>query len=558
MMPYKFRRRSFILGTGAAFGLHTLLRNAEAYAQGMTAPKRLLVTHRPIGTMRYAYTPTGSGSTYTVSRILKPFEDAGLRNDYVIVDGLNMDTLQGPGGGHEKGTVVMMTACRTYGTRSGQTEQDDAMAAFPSMDQVILAATPNTLGGRPFPSIYGLVDDRIDFQEISTRCFRYSMNRQNANPAPGAVFPSGVTPYENIPLRPTLKPYDLYVQIFGSMMPGGTTGGTSGTTTGGTSGGNTAALFNALNAKKSVLDFSLSELARLRTLAPSSAREMLDAHEATIRQLENQLISMGATTGGSDGGAGVGGSDGGGGGTGGGACMRPMQPDSTLSGGVDDGRNHNNYGNDSGSTDDAPNHQKVGEAHQAIIMAAFQCDLTRCGLFQWSPGTNHVSFKGMYPGNPNLILMHHPVSHRIASTGQESMTNNDAEFCVNIEIWYNQRHAEFMNRLKAAKDLVDPNGGSLLDNTIVPYFTEVAEPTHTHGGNQAFSMPISIFGGKNLGMKALGQYVKLSNRPWPDIWLTIAQALGVTIDMLKALTVNGKMGAPILNEQNQGVITNLI
>src|SRR4051812_35099073 len=136
MSSYRFARRSFLTGVGAAVGLHTLLRNAEAQAAGSTTgPKRLLVTHHPVGTCRYAWAPTGSGSGYVTSRILQPFEDAGLRGDMMVVDGLDMDGIAGPGGGHEKGTVVMVTGTPTQGTRTGQTQTDDPMAAGPSFDQ---------------------------------------------------------------------------------------------------------------------------------------------------------------------------------------------------------------------------------------------------------------------------------------------------------------------------------------------------------------------------------------------------------------------------------------
>ena len=178
MTSYKHKRRSFLAGTGAASALHTILRGMEGQAQAATAaPKRLLVTHHPVGTCRYAWVPTGSGATYTQSRILKPFEDAGLRDDMIVLDGLNMDTIGGPGGGHEKGTVVMMTGTPTKGTRSGQTETDDAASAGPSVDQLLLALRPAELAKQTFTSLYALCDDRVDFREISTRCMRYSMDR---------------------------------------------------------------------------------------------------------------------------------------------------------------------------------------------------------------------------------------------------------------------------------------------------------------------------------------------------------------------------------------------
>ena len=57
-----------------------------------------------------------------------------------------------------------------------------------------------------------------------------------------------------------------------------------------------ADLTKARAAKKSVLDFALKDLARLRTLAGASERPRLDAHEAIIRDMETRLDS--ATNGG--------------------------------------------------------------------------------------------------------------------------------------------------------------------------------------------------------------------------------------------------------------------
>src|SRR5258708_36580651 len=197
-----------------------MLRGMEAQAQApAAAPKRLLVTHHPVGTLRYAWVPTGAGSTYTQSRILKPFEDAGLRGDMMVLDGLNMDVIGGPGGGHEKGTVVMMTGTPTKGTRSGQTETDDAASAGPSVDQLLLALRPNDLAKQTFTSLYALCDDRVDFREISTRCMRYSMDKRALSPALNNF--GGETPYENTPLSPELKPLNLYTTVFRSIITDG-------------------------------------------------------------------------------------------------------------------------------------------------------------------------------------------------------------------------------------------------------------------------------------------------------------------------------------------------
>ena len=221
------------------------------------------------------------------------------------------------------------------------------------------------------------------------------------------------------------------------------------------------------------------------------------------------------------------------------SCTPPTKPTDVQAASYGN-TDHNNYGNATAPASDDTAHQQIGELHQAVLMAAFQCDLTRVGLFQWSPGTNHVAFAGQYPGTPNAILMHHPVSHRIGSKAQEVQSNTDAEFLVNIEIWYNTRMASFFEKLKAAKDPFDPAGGSLFDNMAIPYLTEVAETTHTHN-----PMPLSFFGGKNLGFKG-GQYLNFTGRPYNDLWITILQAFGVTLADLKAIEVNGSVGATLL------------
>jgi len=67
MRSYRFARRSFLLGVGGAFGLHALLRNVEAIAQGATPPPRFLMTHWPVGAQRHYFLPA-AGADFTSSR----------------------------------------------------------------------------------------------------------------------------------------------------------------------------------------------------------------------------------------------------------------------------------------------------------------------------------------------------------------------------------------------------------------------------------------------------------------------------------------------------------
>lgn len=522
MRSYRFARRSFLQGIGAgAFGLRTMLKTMEASAQGMGPPPRFLLTHWPVGTIHYMWKPTGTGTNYTTSKILQPFETAGLRPNMIVVYGLTVDpkdvsTYAIPnGGGHEAGTVKVVCGMGSPGTRNNGGEHDDALAGGPSWDQIFLKRVPALsppASGYAQGSVNTLCDARVDSFETSTRCLNYSYNTdQTAGWGPGNV---GTMLTEASPLSPELSPVNLYKKLFGSFMPGG--GGSM-------SSGDTIRL---LKARKSVLDYALSQLNQLKTLAPSSEGTKIDAHASAIRAAETQLTTLINAAG--DGGAGDAGIL---------ACMAPTMPGASLTSSSTSKYDYSNNGQlITQSTDDTATHWAIGQAFFALIVAAFQCDLLRVATFQWSPGTNHVSFGpqaatdigltsgGLMPNQGSKIYMHHPTSHLISSPNDTKVAlpaagqNQDIiNFLANAQIWYNTKTAALLNTMKAATDVY---GGNLLDYTIVPHITEVAECTHSWS-----PMPALIFGGAKLGLHG-GQYIDVSSslQNHNNYWMAIAQA----------------------------------
>ena len=251
-MPYRTSRRNFL--TGTATGLAYFLVRAEAHAQNVTSPKRLLVIHHPVGTVRSNWVCTGSETDFQLSRILAPFEP--VKSHMVVLDGMDI-VAPGMGGGHEKGTVSLMTGLRTlelYPNNGG----DDPKAPDMSFDQRLLKES-KSLQGTPIASLQVSCDDRVDVGEVSTRRLSYS--------GPAA------------PMEPYLVPNLTYERVFGTLMPGGGTAMPD--------------LERARARKKSVLDFSLRDLQKLRTFAPMSEWERLDAHEDAIRALETELDAQG-------------------------------------------------------------------------------------------------------------------------------------------------------------------------------------------------------------------------------------------------------------------------
>lgn len=517
MHNYRFARRSFLAGIGGAVGLELLLRGMEASAQGAGPPPRFLMMHWPVGTVRSQFIPNGNGTSYTTAKggqgpgyIIAPFDTPELRQHTSILHGFNMDGIRGEGGGHEDGTPYATTGASSPGTRDNGGEPDDGCAGGPSWDQILLRHDPNLTRRNDAGTIIGqgyyntICDKRVDSYETSTRCLSYGYETRLIKSArPGGTIG------EHRPLLPQLSPLSAYKDVFSGLVPGGAmTDGEA---------------LRLLKLRKSVLDYSLREMNRLQTLGPASERPKIEGHAEAVRKLEAQLSSQinagGALS----------------------ECSLPPMPDATLLG-KDEQSLRVDYDVLTANTSDELIHEAVGRAHAAIIRTAFACDLLRVATFQWSPGTNHVSFKGVDPNDPEIIYMHHPLSHKVTDAAfyNSSRPQNNAyvwDAMVNVNRWYFQKVADIINEFRLQRDPLDPKGGSLLDSTVIPMVTEVAEASHTREGHGAV-----IFGGTRLGMQG-GQFQQVSGIH-NQLWVTVAQAfLGADASNKLADEVYVKNGA---------------
>jgi hypothetical protein len=477
MMSYRYKRRSFLAAIGGAVGLHTLLGNLEASAQGVKPPPRLLIMYWPVGTVRYRFLPTGTGSNYVTSPILQPFETAGLREELIVLYGLKHQFTTIGGGGSEAGVVLSTTGVNSPGTRMNNGEHDDSVAGGPSFDQIFLKNVPALASKHGYANAIG--DARVDSQETSSQCLSYDYaTREIESANPGGPIT------EHVPLMPEKSPFELYSKLFSGFVPGT---------------GEAGAMLRALKLRKSVLDSSLRELERLRTLAPASERDKIDLHAEAIRKVELELSN----------------------GLDGGVCELPPAPDSALA--APSGSNFY-YGSWVSDTDESPALETLGKLHLGVLRAAFQCDLVRVGTFQWTSSVNHVAFKGLHPGHPESCIRHHPISHQVSGVPvpvDGPPTNpayaNTLEFLANVQTWFNQKTADVLAEFKNATDAY---GGTLLDHTVVPFFTETANYSHSRQ-----PLPALILGGRALGFQG-GQFQNFEGdlRHGNDLWLTIAQA----------------------------------
>jgi hypothetical protein len=492
MKSYRVRRRTFLTALGGTLGLQTLLRNMEAAAQGTGAPPRFLMIGWPCGSVKVPFTPMGTGTGYTASTtfgeagyIISPFATPTLKPHTHILYGFNMQGLNCPGGGaHEAGTPFSTTGASGPGTRRNGGETDDGCAGGPSWDQILLKHCPDLVTtGRGYYNV--ICDARVDSYETSTRCLSYGYTKQSVQ----AANTNGMIS-ENAPLRPTLSPVTAYNDLFDGFSPGG--------------GGTDADALRRLMQKKSVLDNSLRELQALYDMAPANMRVMIEANAAIIRAQEdalNELIMNPPMVG---------------------DCELPTAPPNDLMGKMSDLNNYGSGGMVSGNGD-ADQHKAVGAAHAGLIRAAFACDVIRVATFQWSPGTNHVSFKGAVPAEPNTSYMHHPLSHsNLTSSYYQGARPGDGQRKVwdgmtFVQHWYFTETAKFVTEFLNTPDPLATDGASLLDRTVMTAVSEVGNPSHDRNNASAL-----IIGGSKLGMQPGGFQAPggMHNR----IWLTTAQA----------------------------------
>jgi uncharacterized protein DUF1552 len=505
-MSYRMARRSFLRGCGGSVALlGPLLRGIEARAQGIAAPLRFLIIRHACGSPLDLWRPTDAATTTTFTLPANSAPFAPLQSKMVLVDGLNIITASPSGynsgqNTSEGGTVAIMTGVPTLGLVG----QQDHCAGGPSIDQILLDQSP-ILGGAgaplmsrtPFGSLQLAADIRSDRDEIAPRVLSY-------RPPTASVEIS----LARQPMYPKTQPLDVFTQLFGGPLP-------------------TGASMPALLAQKlSVLDYMRSDLQRLNTLVPASEKPRLLAHADAIQSLENVLRKSYAPSGG--------------------ACAVPATPPSIpqMTGMMGLGSIYTDLpGFDYYTAGDPTSHphEVVGRLHLSLIKAAFLCDLVRVATFSWSSGTSWVAFPGTFNGATLPLpagVLSSPHYEPLSALGTTA-------WWTAIDQYYSTQTSLALQDFAAATDV---DGNSLLDNTVIPYISELGRRWDHNQQN----VPFLVFGGKNTRIKG-GTFLKVTdgtlpqqigtassgpggNRPVNDAWLALAPIFGVTMNSLGAST----------------------
>lgn len=316
---------------GIAIGmpwLEAMVNPKNAYAAG---PKRFLVFFSPNGTVYDQWKPTGAGTSFTLSPILKPLEP--LKNKCVFLEGLsqgNKGSISGPGDDHMKGMGWMLTGRGlSSGTIPGGGGAPPAgLATGISVDQQIA----NSIGG-------------------STKFKSLEFGVHSLTVAGNPLFMMVYTGSGQA-VQPQQSPSAMFDRIFTGFTPPSTTPAPSGPD---------PTVARAAADKQSVIDAVKDSFTALQGRVGSEDKTRLQEHLDKINDLQKRMSMTGGGTGGAGGTSLSSG------------CAKPTKP-----------ANNDAY---SEST-----FQVNGQAHLDLMLMSLTCDLTRVASIQWSYSSGGPTF----------------------------------------------------------------------------------------------------------------------------------------------------------------------
>jgi hypothetical protein len=213
----------------------------------------------------------------------------------------------------------------------------------------------------------------------------------------------------------------------------------------------------------SILDAVQGEFQRVSAQLGSADKAKLDEHLQMIQQME---ASLSATTSGQ-------------------SCTAPGAPTDA----------------------DAKDVPTKGHTMTDLLVTSLACNLTRVATMQWADS------ESKFPLNFDPLQLpdvHHGYQH-------DSVYNPTALF--QIYKWFGSNFAYLLDKLASVKE----GDGTMLDNTVVLWVSEIQEPP-TH--NQT-NMPFMIAGGKNTGIRT-GRWLKVPSQPHNNLLVTLLNVFGGT------------------------------
>lgn len=378
-------RRSFMQSLGAGAAMLPMLMGDKAFAQTQKFPRRLIILYWPNGVVPMDFWPSGGVTDFTLGETLSPL--APYRDKMVVLGGVDLqshiDEKSTDGSqamGHDAAATLLT------GHKLARFVYQDYQAGGQSVDQFL----GDTLAARHKLPVKSLVAGVAGggFSSLS-----WSAARQ--------------------PVRWDNSPQSLFDRLFGG----------------------TALSDDALTklraSRRSILDVMGGELARFARNLGTDDRLKVDAHLASIRDIELEL-----------------------------EAARPVCTEPTLPSGA--------------SADySPPRYPQMVKTQTDILVAGLRCDITRVVTVKWSSDFgddktfpflgSEFTEPGDEPGR--LVREHHDIAH----TTHWSADNTRRKILV--DRWYYEQVAYFVRQLAST-----PEGdGSMLDNSAVVVMNNMSD-----------------------------------------------------------------------------------
>jgi len=344
--------------------------------------------------------------------------------------------------------------------------------------QPLLAGSFNTnqgtAGFASGPSI-----DQVIAGQISTglrfKSLEVSSGWSTGISAGGQPHPGSIINYagSNVPIPPATDPLNTFNRVFAGV--GGDTAGQA-----------------QIKWDTSILDSVMEDYRYYSAKLGPLDRAKLDAHLQMISEAQTGLKAMIKAT-----------------------CVAPTGVNQTpgyYNDGADDSINRGDADGGKGAIGAGVKVPDKGRVMTDILVAALACDFTRVSTMQWSDSEAKfmLPFLTGSDGKP-LADHHHGYQH-------------DRGFQPGaLEVIYKWYAGNFLYLLQKMDAVLDANGKSMLDNSLVLWVTEIQQPDN-HGQN---NMPF-VLAGKLGGKLRSGRWLKVASQPHNNLLVTILNLFGLS------------------------------
>jgi hypothetical protein len=432
-------RRAFLRGLGVCVALPTLeslspvsrlIAAPSGVSPATTAsgmPLRMGFIAFANGSNYVRWVPKGEGREYELNETFAPMQE--LKNKFQIVTHLAHDGANNWGDGpgdHARSGASFLTGCHAWKTLGAR------LHLGISVDQIAARQVGHLT--------------RIDSLQLGVEGTRLYGSCDTGYPCAYQYNISWAS--ETLPLSPEPNPRLVFEKLFGS----------------GTGAEREANLRQRLERRRSVLDFVLDDVKRLRRDLGGNDRQKVDEYLAGVRKLELQIEK-------------------------GERFQLPDAPD-TQPGGI------------------PASHEEHVDLMYDLMAMAFQTDSTRVISYCVAPEGSNRPFPDL-----DIAEGHHYLTHHQGN--QEKILK-----VARIEKWYMERFAKFLRTMDSMKDA---DGRSVLDNSMIIYGCAMGDGNrHNHD-----DLPVVLAGGGG-GTVTPGRHLKLKeSTPMTNLYMAMLDRCGV-------------------------------